>query len=144
MSECHFDVTDAMYGASFCHTHGEVHSEVRESQWFAFWEGVNAAVQHWSSGEAIACPYAPQKRAEWEAEGRRWYAACWRDDNGYLNSLESSTVAREYAEADVTRWRAAEAKEDGGQPDRIVLATKIEYPWMPVPDTTGDESEGKA
>lgn len=82
--------------------------------------------------DAALARHDAEKRAEWEAEGRRWYAACWRDDNGTLNSLESSTVSREHAEADVKRWRAAEAKEDGGQPDRVVLASKISYPWMPV------------
>jgi hypothetical protein len=67
-----------------------------------------------------------------EPESRRWYAACWRDDNGTLNALDSSTVAREYAEADVRRWRGAEEGEPNGQPGRVVLGTKIEHPWVPV------------
>ena len=88
-----------------------------------------------------------EKRAEWEAEqpeGRRWYAACWQDYNGALSNLESSSVSREHAEADVKRWRAAEAKEEGGEPDRVILAMKISFPWLPVPDTTNNESEGTA
>jgi len=84
------------------------------------------------------------KRAEWEAgmvelardvltrsKGRRWYAACRRDENGWLNLLEARWSVRAAAEADVARWRAQEAKE-GGEPDRIVVATKLEYPWAPV------------
>lgn len=67
-----------------------------------------------------------------EPEGTRWFAACWRDDNGRLNSLESSTVLREHAEADVKRWRGQEQREPNGQPDRVVLASKISYPWLPV------------
>ena len=67
-----------------------------------------------------------------EPEGKRWFAACWRDDNGTLNSLESATIVREYAEADVMRWRDQEQREPSGQPDRVVLATKISYPWLPV------------
>ena len=100
-------------------------------------------------GDGLILPWSSlaEKRAEWEAEqpeGRRWYAACWQDYNGALSSLESSSVSREHAEADVKRWRAAEAKEEGGEPDRVILAMKISFPWLPVPDTTNNESERKA
>ena len=98
---------------------------------------------HTFTDEELAAHDA-EKRAEWEAglvelardvlarsKGRRWYAACWRDENGWLNPLESWATVRAAAEADVVRWRAQEA-EEGGKPDRVVLATKLEYPWVPV------------
>lgn len=80
--------------------------------------------------DALAVSPAPARD-----EGRRWYAACWRDDNGTLSALESETVAREHAEADVRRWRDHEEGEPNGQPDRVVLATKIRHPWEPLPVT---------
>ena len=78
-----------------------------------------------------------------ETEGQRWYAACWRDDNGYLNELESKTVVREYAEAAVKRWKGAELGEPNGQPDRVVLATKLVYPWLPVPGGEGENDASR-
>ncbi|WP_424936689.1 MULTISPECIES: hypothetical protein [Bacteria] len=73
-----------------------------------------------------------------QGEGRRWYAACWREDDGTLEPLESETILREYAEAEATLWRGNEERDPAGQPDRVVLATKVRYPWLPVPaDETG-------
>lgn len=50
-----------MYGADFCHTHGEVHPEahrlIRESQWFAFYEGVHFAAQHREDPAAVDNPF---------------------------------------------------------------------------------------
>lgn len=76
-----------------------------------------------------------------EPEGQRWYAACWQDDNGILNALESDTILREYAEADVKRWRDAEQREEGGRPDLVVLGTKLRFPWLPVEESRTDGSE---
>jgi hypothetical protein len=67
-----------------------------------------------------------------DAGGRRWYAACYRDENGTYNELESATVVREYAEADVKRWKSIEEGEPDGRPDLVVLGTKIEHSWEPV------------
>lgn len=34
-----------------------------DSQWFAFWEGVHAAVGHWANGHAVECPYKTPRGA---------------------------------------------------------------------------------
>ena len=101
----------------------------------------------WADVEKAIDAFAAEVRAsvlaeQGEPEGQRWYAACWRDDNGVLNQLDSDTILREYAEADVKRWRAAE-KLEGGRPDLVVLGTKLRHPWKPVeentPHTEGNE-----
>lgn len=69
-----------------------------------------------------------------EPESRRWFAACWRDENGNLEPLESETVVREYAEAGVMRWRDIESRNPDGQPDSVVLASRPVHPWLPVPE----------
>lgn len=31
--------------------------DVKDTQWFAYWEGVHQAVQHWATGTPMSCPY---------------------------------------------------------------------------------------
>lgn len=103
-----------------------------------------AAFNRWLDG-LIAKERADERASvlaeQGEPEGQRWYAACWQDDNGILNALESDTILREYAEADVKRWRDAEQREEGGRPDLVVLGTKLRFPWLPVEESRTDGSE---
>jgi hypothetical protein len=39
-------------------------SEVKDSQWFAYWAGIHAAVQHWANGTPLDCPYPVPKEIE--------------------------------------------------------------------------------
>ena len=36
--------------------------EAKATQWFAYWQGVQASVQHWANGIPMRCPYdTPQE-----------------------------------------------------------------------------------
>ncbi|QOP65249.1 hypothetical protein SEA_ZAYULIV_53 [Microbacterium phage Zayuliv] len=37
---------------------------VRDTQWFAYWEGVHQAVQAWANGTPMSCPYPTPKEVE--------------------------------------------------------------------------------
>lgn len=71
-----------------------------------------------------------------EPEGRREFAAAYRARNGNVIPLGAETVVQDDANA----VRAEFEREDPEGPAYFV-ATRILPPWLPVTDTTNNESE---
>ena len=89
------------------------------------------------NGFVLGSEWARAERAEQgETEGRREFAAAYRARNGNVIPLGAETVVQDDANA----VRAEFEREDPEGPAYFV-ATRILPPWLPVPDTTNNESE---
>lgn len=62
-----------------------------------------------------------------EPEGRRWFSAAYRAQNGNIIPIGDETVLAEYAQKTVDEF----AREDDEGPDYF-LASRIDMPWVPV------------
>ena len=38
-------------------------TDVKNTQWYAYWEGIHQAVQHWANGTPMNCPYPTPPQA---------------------------------------------------------------------------------
>src|SRR5690606_22968569 len=72
-------------------------------------------------------------RAEWEAEGRRWFTPAYRALSGNIITFGDETVVQEHARRQVDQF----TREYPEGPDYFV-ATRVLPPWAPV------EQEGES
>lgn len=68
-----------------------------------------------------------------EPEGRRWFSAAYRAQNGNVIPVGDETVLAEFAQKTVEEF----AREDNEGPDYF-LASRILPPWVPVEQEGAD------
>lgn len=78
------------------------------------------------SGEPAEIAARPGVVAE-EPEGRRWFSAAYRAQNGNIIPIGDETVLAEYAQKTVDEF----SREDDEGPNYF-LASRILSPWVPV------------
>ncbi|QXE28929.1 MULTISPECIES: hypothetical protein [Microbacterium] len=70
-----------------------------------------------------------------EPEGRRWFSAAYRAQNGNIIPIGEETVLAEYAQKTVDKF----SREDDEGPDYF-LASRILPPWVPVKQEGADDA----
>lgn len=67
------------------------------------------------------------------------YAPCFVNGNGTLSILGTVNKVREYAENKLKMLQDNEAAYPDGNPDAIILGSRVVTPWLPVPGGEGEE-----